>query len=296
MTEKDFAEGIPLRIAEALFNHGSNSPFRVTAGLAESFPPLALPKDFAVLASAEFSGQQRVVLETALPLEAGLEKLNDALLANDWLAIPVHYPVPLEIGFVHPNQSEPQYRHYCHEQFGQLSFNFFSRNAEQFFVFTRSLNRSGRRMSCAQLIAQAKQSQLAHAQGNSSMGLGGVPVPRLLIPVPSETTERFSFSPGSYHGGSRESDFSALLSIERTLQEINSHFTSQLEAQGWLLDSSAMGKVSANSTWVRESDATQATAQLSVIEESAGNFELKLHIGSGNGSGAGMQAIVMHSG
>ena len=76
-----------------------------------------------------------------------------------------------------------------------------------------------------------------------------------------------------------ESQTEATIEVDWPIDRLLEHFNRQLRQQGWKLDSSAQGDVSASSTWMRSPDTdVSVIGVLSALHSGEDQFDLEFRI------------------
>lgn len=99
---------------------------------------------------------------------------------------------------------------------------------------------------------------------------------------------------GSSRSSSRAIDIEEDLSIDWEIDAVFEHFKTQIENQGWELDSENTGSASAVGTWTRSPEAgLDLIGNLIVLKSGDESFDLKFQlnpVGAGN-SNSGLRVI-----
>lgn len=211
-------------------------------GLPDDFPPITLPPglDLRVVGTHQRSQyQQTILLRSTHGIDDLKNRLLAAVTAQGWqeLTSPT-----LSVG-------AEGYLQLCNDTYGSLTvrMSLSATDALTHVQVQRTVYPVQVTLpSCAVQQASTEQSAARYEFLNS------------LAPVLEVPEGTLSPRPGigirgvSYSGSNYRIDREGLIDVPgMTLRTVNAHFTEQLAAQGWVIDSDAVGESSAISTWTR---------------------------------------------
>lgn len=97
-----------------------------------------------------------------------------------------------------------------------------------------------------------------------------------ILALPEDARDSRSSGGGS---GGREANRTADVSTELTNQELADHFAPQVQAQGWVLDSSWYGELASGTVWwSRPNGTTNLTGMLEVISMGDSNYRTSFRL------------------
>ncbi len=101
------------------------------------------------------------------------------------------------------------------------------------------------------------------------------------LEFPADTTGRNGAGSLGFSGGGSDRDFGSRTTIESdsTAATLAEHLGRQLSAQGWLLDSSATGRLSAISNWTRQQDSgSRLIGTLDITDLAGRSYEVEFRV------------------
>lgn len=249
-----YEDVVPVELARLLLDFSNSGQFAIYDGVMDSFPAVDLPDAFSVAGSLAMDNMQRVALATELDPDAAQQQVVAAYEEAGWLLLPSFEPFAnRDRGFVSSNGRGRGRigNNLCHEELGNVSVSSRLRNGQTSVMLTASAQQvfSGRRQSCAQQLADQQQMlEMQSARGNSR----GQNLPRMELP---EVESRPGWVPVqigglSSSGGNVETE--ASIEVDWDIDALYRHLRTQIDAQGWSLDSESVGELSATGTWSRE--------------------------------------------
>ncbi len=274
--DTEFQDVIPVDVAEVLFDTNLRGQLEIYSDIANDFPSFDLPSGFSVVGSVYQMNMLRVVLRTNLDRDSATQLLMAAFEQENWQEFPTYMPPSQDTGFVSPaavvittNSS------LCHDGQGRLSIHYAERDSGNYVSLGRYNSFGNQQGSCASQLAQQEQSI---SQMNFSVGLRQY-MPRMEVPDSDAVRQR-----GPYIGGGSSSSNNSVeteinLSSDLAISELFTHFTDQIIAQGWEIDSEIVGSLSANGNWTKSPEPDiNLVGALSVLKTSDSNYELKFRL------------------
>lgn len=236
----EFPNGlVPADVAAEFAGGGTLHP-----GLPDDFPQLMIPAalDLRVVGTHQRSQfQQTILLRSTLDPEELSDRLVAALTVQGWQELT---PSAIAIG-------RAGYLQLCHDTHGSMTVSMTPSAAE---ALTRvQVQRSVypvqfTPMPCADQLASSRETAARYAFFSNLVPVLEVPE-GTLSPRPAIGIRGIS---GSFSGSNFRIEREGTIEVPETvLADVNAHFTEQLVEQGWENDSSAIGELSATSTWTR---------------------------------------------
>ncbi|NKB33481.1 MAG: hypothetical protein GKR91_10325 [Pseudomonadales bacterium] len=244
---EEFEDSIPLGVAEALFDLGAGE-FVVYSEIMDGFPLIQIPDDFDVLGSTYYASAMRVALTTALAEEDAWESFSTMLLSNNWINFPSFAPPRLDRGFVSSTPFRTSNRQFCHDELGQLSFSFRTREPQNTITLHARNRFDINLQSCADQIAQ--QERMLMMSGRRTQGIAGY-MPRIQLPEEARQGGRPALMVGGMSSSNNRAETDAAIEIDWDLEEVYQHFADQISEQDWMLDSESIGSLTATGTWTQ---------------------------------------------
>lgn len=269
----EFPDGlVPADIAAEFAGGGT-----LHQGLPDDFPDLLLPRgiDLRVLGSLQNNPYSQTILIRSSSSPAEIREGLLAMLAmQGW-----H-----DVGSSPLGSISPLYLQLCHDLHGTMTLTMRSNaTGTQLQVRRNVFPQQVARPPCAQERARNLESTARYVYFNSLLPLLEVPE-GTLSPLPGRGIRGIS---GSYSGSSVRIEREGTIEVpETTAADVYEDFARQLTEQGWIVDSSATGIMSAASTWTRTVTPTGATSPELVL--------LSLTVQGGSGDYYGV-ALVLRS-
>lgn len=243
----EFPDGlVPADIAAEFAGGGT-----LHQGLPDDFPELLLPRgiDLRVLGSLQNNPYSQTILIRSSSSPAEIREGLLAMLAmQGW-----HDVGSSPVGAV-----DPVYLQLCHDRHGTMTLTMRSNaTGTQLQVRRIVYPQQVARPPCAQERARNQESTARYVYFNSLLPLLEVP-DGTLSPLPGVGIRGIS---GSYSGSSVRIEREGTIEVpETSAAEVYENFAQQLTEQGWIVDSSATGIMSAASTWTRTATPPGATS------------------------------------
>lgn len=264
----------------------------VYEGFPGGFPPFTLPAGMELVGSIDKSISFTTVIRTNVdPLPVAGTAIRQALIANGWIELPVQNPMvpPQRFGFVPAGGitvPPPRPADLCRDDTGILTIQV----PEQGLWLNLNTRRAlalGSDFSCAAQAAQLQQmnnraGRMGRDPNNGMQRF--MPTLELPAPTPAPATaagmQRFmDGGSGGFSGSDTDIETQASTRTSMTPQQLLTHFSTQMQAQGWTEDSSNSGSVTGQSSWTRAGEGgQQLAALLSLIKSSADTYTLKLRV------------------
>lgn len=235
-----------------------------------------MPDEFEVIGSIDRGYSIALALKTDLAERDTTAALSDSMLAAAYIEIEPMTGFDFQTGFVSsPQISARTSSQFCHNLMGSMSFSY--REHDDFGVVTVSSSPASSNQSCSEQIAMREQ-RLQEAIARQG-GLKGQ-LPRLELP--SMITTRFMpFQGPGFSSSNSGVEAHINVNLDWDLAELYDHFKTQIEEQGWVLDSENTGTASATGSWTRSPNVdSNYIGTLMVLKTGGESFELKYQLNS----------------
>jgi hypothetical protein len=290
----EFGDMVPTEIVELFLGNPLTGGAALYSDIMDDFPPLTIPAGFTVLASADQGYSQRVVLRTTLDEESATSALGAMFAAAGYQQIERQGMLRPDAGFVTSDRPVTLPQQYCSDEHGMMLVSVESgANAQRQVDLTRSVPMAGQYMpSCAEIGGNANQALAARALGGGGMELAQY-LPRLVLPATNGSRRPSPFMGGGGGGSGNDWETRSALVSEWSLEEVFTHFTSQIEEQGWTVDTTDSGSFMAAGAWTKTvEDDQELLGMLTIVAMADANYELRFRLvrkGSGApGAGGGI--------
>ncbi|MFT4862817.1 MAG: hypothetical protein ACI95C_002041 [Pseudohongiellaceae bacterium] len=277
VADTEFEGSIPVDLVKLFVGNPGYGETKIFSDVMDAFPQIEIPSGFDVLASMDRGYGLTVYLRTAVAEDSATEALTDALTAADFKAFEIPYDFGPDNGFVSAKApARVRNSRYCNDSQGFISVSF----AETGSMTTTTLSSSpsNDRRSCAEQLEEQLANFNSRAQRRDDSARQYLP--RMELP---EQEQRRSYTPFIGMSGSSNSrngiEVSASLTSDSPIDEVFEHFESQIEAQGWTVDSQNVGTASAFGSWMRTPEPDlDLIGTLSIIQSSADTYDLKFNL------------------
>jgi hypothetical protein len=238
----------------------------VIKGLPDGFPALLLPEglDLQLIGSLERDAwSQTILLRSSLSREAVRERLHAALTVQGWTDLGSTLPIAAQYIL-----------NLCHGQHGLMSINTNTASNGSRIQVTRSFHPAQLRTSCSEQQNRNRETATLYSFYSSQMPVLEVPAGTVNTPGPAILRGGSS----SFSTDYAEIDRDGSIEVPgTTAAAVHAHFSTQMQAQGWALDSSDTGERSASSVWTRTLTPPGATASADMfvtltVLRGTGNF------------------------
>jgi hypothetical protein len=279
LADTEFGQMVPREVVEQFIGNPLGGEGKIYSDILDAFPQFALPAGFEVLASAEHGLFQRVILKTRLDDVAATTALVNAFIAEGWMEIPV-LGAGAQTGFI---AGAPVARptQLCSDAHGTLSISVGTGGVPRYVNLTGSARTAamggGRQPSCAEQAALM-------APGGAMRRMMGPRLseymPRLVMPVSATAPNPAmgNIMGGGGGGSSDEWESRGALAIDWNIQQIFTHFSDQVVAQGWTQDAAVSGAQVASGSWTRNVDGLDLIGLLTIVATAPNSWDLRFRL------------------
>ncbi len=274
VADTEFTDSVPLDLVQALLGNTPYGEPIIYSDLSSSFPDIPIPNSFQLLGSIDRGYGNSAVYRTELTPDQIDSTLAEILLQADYIDFELPGMRPAEQGFVQAAANAPRkFNRYCHNSYGFLSHSYVEKKSSGIVTLSTSTLNDNR--SCEE---QLEEQQLTMGpMGRQGSGLEEH-LPRMELPETEPVRGAYSpfFRVGGYSGSRNGIESKADLTIDWSIEEVFTHFSEQIDNQGWVVDTSNIGSTSATGIWTK-SHPTEGdlVGTLSVLKVSDESFELK---------------------
>lgn len=275
VADTEFEDNVPIEVVKALFGLTPNGEVKLYSDLVSGFPEIQIPDGFEIIGSINRGYSLSAVFATDSSEDQVDSQVESAISAAQYVPFPSPQPQRAATGFMYAEQAiRPDYNRYCHNSLGHLSYTFLELGTRNMVTLSSSFPSD--RSSCEQQIAQQEEIyNNMRGSGNRFQAL----LPRLI--VPQDEPRRFSpfRSSGLSSHNSNGVETSSSMVAEMELDEVYQYFKTQIEDQGWSLDSETVGRASASGTWTKSPEPElNLIGTLSVIQSEDDNYDLRFQL------------------
>lgn len=280
--DTEFEDSVPLDVVKAFIGSGPYGETKIYSDLADGFPDISLPNEFEIIGSINRGYGVAVALKAELSETQASALLIESLLQAGYLELDSKRDNDWQTGFVSTAQTSIRtYYQFCHDLMGSMSLSYLE--LDDYGVVTASSSRVGMNsnQSCSEQIAlreQNLQEAISRQGGLKSQ------VPRLELPeiIP---TRFMPFRGPGFSSSNSGVEAHINVNLDWKLDELYDHFKTQIEGQGWALDSENLGSASATGSWTRSPDVdSNYIGTLIVLKTGDESFELKFQLNSIGGT------------
>lgn len=263
----------------------------LSTGLPSGFPEFDLPEELSLLGSLDVNYNQTVAYTVEGNGEVAGQDLASNILRDGWIQLLSYNIEQPTNGFINPN-AEPlrigNDQQYCHDDFGTLLINSPEDDLVLVSMFRQSLMQPG--FSCQQQNIQRQQQNTRQNQGFPYGLQNTMFAPRLEVPVEDDEDVFVPpIRPMMGFSGS-DDDFRTQTSVSTglSMREIKNHFATQLESQGWNIDSEWDGELSSGGNWhFSTGQGQEFMGTLTIFARGDDRYDLQFRmmlLGSGGGA------------
>jgi len=234
----------------------------LTDEMPSTFSVVQYPDRFDFIGSMKAEHLVSVAFRTDLD-PAGAESMLAGLYGEQgWRAM----PSPTERGqqgFRSASENKQQHARLCHRDGNGMTI--MAREVEQRTFVTLVRTNTPRYSDCNQGPAE---------DGSQRRGYTDDLMPDLELPA--DSTTRSSGYGGLIYSSGDDADMHVRVTTDLRPENLLEHFSRQLAAQGWLVDSSWIGELSHGSTWSLTREGLPRTAgNLNILTHSSGDYSVR---------------------
>ncbi len=288
MADTEYQGSIPVDLVKLFLGTTPYGETKIFTDVLDAFPDFDIPSEFEVLGSIDRGYSQVVYFRTALSEQEALEELAESLSAANYSPFETFNLTEPEKGFVSA-EAPPSRRsnRYCNDSTGYISSSYMT--SEDMNTVSLSSSPHNDRTTCAAQLAEQLATTTQFARANSGLRQY---LPRLELPE-RKTLRGYSpfFLGGGGSSGSRNGvEIKSSSVTDMTLEEVFTHFKSQIESQGWALDSENIGSATASGSWIKSPEPDlDLVGTLSVILAGEETYDLKFQLlGQGQRGGSSL--------
>lgn len=287
LADTEFQEGVPLELVKALIGPSPYGETKVYSDIMNSFPDIGISDKFSVLGSIDRGYALSVILTTELSSNDTKAFFTETLEDAGFEVFEVPGSRDPDNGFVAPNAPTFDFgNRFCHDSLGFISFT--QKEQDDLNIVSLSLNRPRDRRSC---VAQFEEQAQGMARRNGFLGGVRQYLPKMILPE-SEPRLMTPFGGMGISSSNNELEARAVVNVDWEIEQLYSHFKTQVEDQAWELDSENIGNSTAFGSWVLNPEAgVSLIGTLSIINSGDESFELKFQLtqtGSRTNRGSGV--------
>lgn len=290
----EFEGDVPAEIVEQMVSG------TIYSDLPDNFPDIQIPDAVMLRGSVVNDFSTQVIFTAISTPEVGARALADSFRAEGWVLLPSPEYEPPQNGFISPDQQQLPFNNdnnYCHDSYGTLTITPEAGNPPGGNLNVR-LSQSALRQpgfSCRQQIEQREMSDSRRNMRQFSQPNREY-LPRLVLPEESARARPSSFFGGGFSSSGGEIEIEASWAGDMEIAVLNSHFAEQLEEQGWQLDVTWNGELSAGGNWTYNATPDlNFIGTLSIVKRNEEMFDLKFRLmplgGNATGTSFGIQGI-----